>query len=117
MLRLSRSESSWLRGRGMMARCKGRNGLQDLMRHAHCRRSILTRHHRLRASAGCVKKRFELELQRLFISTLQLLNLDGRPLACLGITSANDPLPGLEIDRQIIVSLEQAQPGPSIRAP
>ena len=73
-----------------MASCKSRNGLQDLMRHVHCRRAIFTRYHRSRARAGCVKKRFKLELQRFFVSTLQLLDLDGRPL------------PGLAVRRQII---------------
>ena len=55
-----------------MASREGRNCLQDLMRHIHCRRAILTRYHRPRTLAGCLKERFELELQRFFISTLQL---------------------------------------------
>ena len=91
-----------------MASCKGRNGLQDLMGYAHCRRAIFTRYHRPRARADSVKKRCELELQRFFISTLELFNFDGWPLPCLRVASANHPLPGLEIDRQIIVSLEKA---------
>src|SRR4029077_7529802 len=98
-----------------MASCKSRNGLQDLMRHAHCRRAILTRYHRPRARAGCVKKRFKLELQRFFVSTLQLLDLDSRPLPGLSGASANHPLPCLEIDRQIVISLEEAQPAHLIR--
>ena len=82
-----------------MSGCKGLNGLQDLMRHAHCRRAILTRHHRPRARAGCVKKRFKLELQGFFASTLQMLDLDGRPLPGFAAASANHPLSRLEIDR------------------
>ena len=81
-----------------MPSSKGRDGLQDLMRHVHCRRAIFTRYHRSRARAGCVKKRFKLELQRFFVSTLQLLDLDGRPLPGLSGASANHPLPSLEID-------------------
>src|SRR5207302_4096964 len=98
-----------------MASREGRNCLQDLMRHIHCRRAILTRYHRPRTLAGCLKERFELELQRFFMSTLQLLDLDGRPLSCLGVAPANHTLPGLEIDRQIIVSLEETQPTHPIR--
>ena len=81
-----------------MASCKGCDGLQDLMRHDHCCRPILTRYHRPRARAGCVKKRCELELQRFFVSTLKLLNLDGWLPPCFGVASANHPLPSLEID-------------------
>ena len=35
-----------------MASCKGRNGLQDLMRYTYCRRAIFARYHRPRARAG-----------------------------------------------------------------
>ena len=70
-----------------MASCKGRNGLQDLMRYFHSRRAVLTRYHRSRTSADGLKKRCNLELQRFFVSTLELLNFDGRPLTCFGLTN------------------------------
>src|SRR6266850_4371115 len=98
-----------------MARCKGCNGLQDLMCHVHCSRAILARYHRPRARAGCVKKRFKLELQGFFVTTLQMRNLDGRPFPCLGVASANHTLSRLKIDRQIIISLEKTQPAHLIR--
>jgi hypothetical protein len=81
-----------------MASAKGRDGLQDLMCHIYCRCAILTRYHRPYARSGCVKKRFKLELERFFVSTLILLNLDGRPLPGIRRTSANHPLSSLEID-------------------
>src|SRR6266850_6364920 len=80
-----------------MARCKGCNGLQDLMCHVHCSRAILARYHRPRARAGCVKKRFKLELQGFFVTTLQMRNLDGRPFPCLGVASATPTLSRLKI--------------------
>src|SRR5262249_1084824 len=91
-----------------MASCKCRNGLQNLMRHLHCSRTILTRYNWLFPTADGMKKRRELELQRFFLSTLELLHFDGRPFTGLGIASANHRLPGLEIDRYIVVPLEQA---------
>src|SRR5262245_33517673 len=85
------------------------------MRRLHCRRAILSRYNWPCPCAGRVKKRFKLEFQRLFISTLELLNLDGRPLPYFGVASANHPLPALEIDRQIVITLKEAQPAHLIR--
>src|ERR1051325_4138700 len=72
-----------------MACGKDPDGLQDLVCHVYCRRAILTRYHRPHACAGCVNKRFKLKLERLFVSTLKLLNLDCRPLTGLRHASGN----------------------------
>ncbi|MBP0128558.1 MAG: hypothetical protein ITD35_01555, partial [Nitrospira sp.] len=82
---------------------KGFNSLYDLMRSLHGCRAILARHCRSRASADCVKKRCQLQLQRFFISPLQLLNFDGRLLPRLDLTARDRTVACLEIDRDLTV--------------